>query len=53
MSSLPHHQKPLPAVVIVGAGLGGLMIAILLERLSIPYHVFERATTVKPLGMCV
>ncbi|KAF9365947.1 hypothetical protein BGX34_007306 [Mortierella sp. NVP85] len=36
--------------MIVGAGLGGLMTAILLERLSIPYHVFERATTVKPLG---
>ncbi|KAG0231042.1 hypothetical protein BGX31_005654 [Mortierella sp. GBA43] len=50
MSTEPHHQKPTPAIIIVGAGLGGLMMAILLERLHIPYHIFERATTVKPLG---
>jgi len=30
-------------VVIVGAGLGGLLLAILLERASIPYVLLERA----------
>ncbi|KAF9415988.1 hypothetical protein BGZ76_004724, partial [Entomortierella beljakovae] len=37
-------------VLIVGAGLGGLLMAILLEKMDIPYTVFERASTIKPLG---
>ncbi|KAF9936258.1 hypothetical protein BGZ67_002520 [Mortierella alpina] len=36
--------------MIVGAGLGGLMMAALLEKANIPYTVFERALKVKPLG---
>ncbi|KAF9130631.1 hypothetical protein BGX30_013439 [Mortierella sp. GBA39] len=39
-----------PHVLIVGAGLGGLMLGTLLEKANIPYTIFERATTVKPLG---
>ncbi|KAK3817333.1 MAG: hypothetical protein J3Q66DRAFT_339540 [Benniella sp.] len=39
-----------PNVLISGAGLGGLFLAILLERAGIPYHVYERAAAVKPLG---
>ncbi|KAF9192280.1 hypothetical protein BGZ51_005849 [Haplosporangium sp. Z 767] len=39
-----------PHVLIVGAGLGGLMMGILLERAGIPYDIFERAAKVKPLG---
>ncbi|KAG9071628.1 hypothetical protein KI688_005841 [Linnemannia hyalina] len=39
-----------PTVLIVGAGLGGLMLGALLEKQGIPYTIFERATTVKPLG---
>ncbi|KAF9103060.1 hypothetical protein BGX29_003857 [Mortierella sp. GBA35] len=39
-----------PTVLIVGAGLGGLMLGALLEKASIPYTIFERATTVKPIG---
>ncbi|KAF9957460.1 hypothetical protein BGZ70_009501 [Mortierella alpina] len=37
-------------VLIVGAGLGGLMLATLLERAGIAYEIFERAAAVKPLG---
>ncbi|KAF8937107.1 hypothetical protein EDD21DRAFT_440422 [Dissophora ornata] len=37
-------------VLIVGAGLGGLVLAILLEKAGIPYMVFERAVKVRPLG---
>jgi 2-polyprenyl-6-methoxyphenol hydroxylase-like FAD-dependent oxidoreductase len=44
------HQEP-PSVLIVGAGLGGLLLAILFERSNIPYHIFERAAQVRPLGM--
>ncbi|KAF9994184.1 hypothetical protein BGZ79_001093 [Entomortierella chlamydospora] len=43
-------EKVLPEVLIVGAGIGGLILAILLEQLNIPYHIFERASEVKPLG---
>ncbi|KAF9117952.1 hypothetical protein BGW39_001631, partial [Mortierella sp. 14UC] len=39
-----------PTVLIVGAGLGGLMLGALLEKSNVPYTIFERATTVKPLG---
>ncbi|KAF9095907.1 hypothetical protein BGX29_008831 [Mortierella sp. GBA35] len=42
--------QPKPTVLIVGAGLGGVMLGVLLEKASIPYLIFERATTVKPLG---
>lgn len=53
---LPH--KPMsatvatarPHVLIVGAGLGGLLLGALLERCNIPYDIFERASSVKPLG---
>ncbi|KAF9957788.1 hypothetical protein BGZ72_001363 [Mortierella alpina] len=37
-------------VLIVGAGLGGLMLATLLERAGVAYEIFERAAEVKPLG---
>jgi 2-polyprenyl-6-methoxyphenol hydroxylase-like FAD-dependent oxidoreductase len=37
-------------VLIVGAGIGGLFLATLLERARIPYAIFERAPTVRPLG---
>ncbi|KAF9136053.1 hypothetical protein BGW39_008016 [Mortierella sp. 14UC] len=39
-----------PTVLIVGAGLGGLMLGALLEKAEIPYTIFERTTVVKPLG---
>ncbi|KAF9901574.1 hypothetical protein EC991_005996 [Linnemannia zychae] len=39
-----------PTVLIVGAGLGGLLLGALLEKSNVPYIIFERATVVKPLG---
>ncbi|KAG9325897.1 hypothetical protein KVV02_001294 [Mortierella alpina] len=42
-----HH------VLIVGAGTGGLMLAMLLERASISYQVFEKAKELKPLGSAI
>ncbi|KAF9935641.1 hypothetical protein BGZ65_003183 [Modicella reniformis] len=43
-------QNSPPKVLISGAGLSGLFLAILLEKASISYHVYERAPTLKPLG---
>ncbi|KAF9363922.1 hypothetical protein BGX34_003014 [Mortierella sp. NVP85] len=42
--------NPPPNVLIVGAGLGALFLAIVLEKAGIPYHIYEKAATVKPLG---
>ncbi|KAF9902141.1 hypothetical protein EC991_005254 [Linnemannia zychae] len=39
-----------PTVLIVGAGLGGLMLGALLEKSGTPYTIFERTAAVKPLG---
>ncbi|KAF9582727.1 hypothetical protein BGW38_010840, partial [Lunasporangiospora selenospora] len=56
-ASLPSTARPssngewnAPQIMIVGSGLAGLMLAILLERIQVPYLVFERAAKVKPLG---
>ncbi|KAF9109453.1 hypothetical protein BGX27_007599 [Mortierella sp. AM989] len=50
MSQQSLHERREPEVLIVGAGIGGLALAILLEQLNFPYHIFERASEVKPLG---
>ncbi|KAG0360521.1 hypothetical protein BG005_010545 [Podila minutissima] len=39
-----------PKVLIVGAGIGGLMLANLLQKGNIPFDIYERANEVKPLG---
>ncbi|KAG0049879.1 hypothetical protein BGZ83_005310 [Gryganskiella cystojenkinii] len=39
-----------PKVMIVGAGVGGLFLAILLDRAGIPYEIYERAPEVRALG---
>ncbi|KAF8947914.1 hypothetical protein BGZ47_007310 [Haplosporangium gracile] len=43
-------SNPKPTVIIVGAGLGGLLLGALLERVDIPYLILERASSFKPLG---
>ncbi|KAK3814912.1 MAG: hypothetical protein J3Q66DRAFT_343368 [Benniella sp.] len=43
------QTKPLK-VLIVGGGLGGLTMAILLEKASIDYEVYERNTAPRSLG---
>jgi 2-polyprenyl-6-methoxyphenol hydroxylase-like FAD-dependent oxidoreductase len=51
-SQLPRQSDGKnPYVLIVGAGLAGLLLAILLDKAGIPYEIFERAASVKPLGM--
>ncbi|KAF9127869.1 hypothetical protein BGW39_005505 [Mortierella sp. 14UC] len=37
-------------VIIVGAGIAGMMLAILLQKANIPYDIYERAVEVKALG---
>ncbi|KAF9999145.1 hypothetical protein BGZ80_006633, partial [Entomortierella chlamydospora] len=50
-SSIHHTPNPSnPKIIITGAGLGGLTLAILLEKASIDYEILERATVLKPLG---
>lgn len=49
---MSETQKQL-TVMIVGAGLGGLTLALLLEKAKINYHVYEKAAEVKPLGMII
>ncbi|KAG0341248.1 hypothetical protein BG004_006103 [Podila humilis] len=39
-----------PKVLIVGAGIGGLMLGQLLLKGGVPFEIFERAKEVKPLG---
>ncbi|KAF9399752.1 hypothetical protein BGX21_005662, partial [Mortierella sp. AD011] len=39
-----------PKVLIAGAGIGGLFLAILLERQNVPYTIYERTKDPKPIG---
>ncbi|KAG0010615.1 hypothetical protein BGZ80_001313, partial [Entomortierella chlamydospora] len=50
MSQDTPETNPRPGVLIIGAGIAGLTLATLLEQINIPYHIFERAAEVKPLG---
>ncbi|KAF9347989.1 hypothetical protein BGX26_000557 [Mortierella sp. AD094] len=45
-ATLPTNTR----VLIVGAGIGGLTLAGLLEKAGIEYKIFERSKTIKPLG---
>jgi 2-polyprenyl-6-methoxyphenol hydroxylase-like FAD-dependent oxidoreductase len=39
-----------PTIIIVGAGIGGLTVALALRQAGFPIHVFERATHLKEIG---
>ncbi|KAG0069260.1 hypothetical protein BGZ92_004709, partial [Podila epicladia] len=39
-----------PKVLIVGAGIGGLMLGNLLLKRGVPFHIYDRMKEVKPLG---
>ncbi|KAF9985652.1 hypothetical protein BGZ75_002698 [Mortierella antarctica] len=43
-------EAQVPHVMIVGAGLAGLLMGLLLDRINVPYSIYERAAEVKPLG---
>ncbi|KAG0363527.1 hypothetical protein BGZ54_008123 [Gamsiella multidivaricata] len=42
-----------PKVLIVGAGIGGITLAAILERAGIPYEIFEKASALKSLGSAI
>ncbi|KAG0310431.1 hypothetical protein BGZ97_012561 [Linnemannia gamsii] len=44
------EQWAKPKVLISGAGVGGLTLALILEQVGYEYEVFERASKIKPLG---
>lgn len=48
---IPATLSNLPRVLIVGAGIGGLTLAILLELAGIPYELFERYYENKAYGI--
>ncbi|KAF9123915.1 hypothetical protein BGX30_001203 [Mortierella sp. GBA39] len=44
---------PPPSIIIVGAGLGGLALAALLEHIDVTYVILERLTEVKTNGVAL
>ncbi|KAF9350998.1 hypothetical protein BGX26_010885, partial [Mortierella sp. AD094] len=53
-SELPPtvSSKP-PHVLIAGAGIGGLMLANILEKTDITYEIFEKTKETKPIGAVI
>ncbi|KAF9551998.1 hypothetical protein EC957_000071 [Mortierella hygrophila] len=50
MTNIYLPTRPAFRVIIVGAGLAGLMMGILFDKMGISYTILERAPKVKPLG---
>ena len=50
-TTMSSGNRSKPMVLIVGAGLGGLLLGALLEKAGVPYKIVERTSVVKPLGM--
>ncbi|KAF9200244.1 hypothetical protein BGZ49_009546 [Haplosporangium sp. Z 27] len=53
MTENSSQENISPQVLIVGAGLGGLMLGAILETANINYHILERAAEVRPLGSAI
>lgn len=51
----PEERESLkkPKVIIVGAGIGGVMLGNLLQKGGIDFQILERSKDVKPLGKAV
>src|SRR5919199_1546152 len=51
--SVAEGRRPERAmeVVIVGGGIGGLTLALTLEKAGIPSRVFEASPEIKPIGV--
>ncbi|KAG0277548.1 hypothetical protein BGZ95_005750 [Linnemannia exigua] len=48
---MSYSQKhPNPRVIVIGAGIGGLMMGLLLGKAGITYQIFERSSHVRTLG---
>ncbi|KAG0283052.1 hypothetical protein BGZ96_012586 [Linnemannia gamsii] len=43
----------LPKIIIVGASIGGLLLAIIFEQQGIPYRIIERAKVCEPIESAV
>lgn len=44
-------QNPAKDVIIIGAGIGGLTLGLMLERLGIACRIYEAASEVRPIGV--
>lgn len=51
------HPSPLPlpsqrqfSILIAGAGIGGLIMGLMLERAEIPFLILERDSMIRPMG---
>ncbi|KAG0308274.1 hypothetical protein BGZ98_008445 [Dissophora globulifera] len=42
-----------PKVLIIGAGMGGVTLALLLEKANIDYEIYERAKELKAVGSAI
>ncbi|KAG0331370.1 hypothetical protein BG004_001697 [Podila humilis] len=47
---MDNAEDTKPKVLIVGAGIGGLMLGQLLHKGGVSFEIFERAKEIKPLG---
>lgn len=50
LSAAQQSVPKKPKVLIVGAGLGGLLLGILLMKGGVEFEIVERAREVKPIG---
>ncbi|KAF9353375.1 hypothetical protein BGX26_008863 [Mortierella sp. AD094] len=46
-------SAPKPEILIIGAGLGGLFLGCIFEKMQVSYRIFERASEIKPLGAAI
>ncbi|KAG0091418.1 hypothetical protein BGZ93_003274 [Podila epicladia] len=49
----PEENEDRPKVLIAGAGLGGLTLALLLQKAGVRFQVLESATEIKPVGSAI